>query len=106
MYRIGLTDRNGEWFDANKATVFKEKSFHNGRNFISEATGDQFRHEWLYITAGNKVVLYSFSNYQGVPESYRLINKEEAAKWFTKQGFSDEEIPEVFHEEVIKTEII
>jgi hypothetical protein len=105
MYRIGLTDRNGEWFDADKATLFKENSFHNGRNFISKATGNQFSHEWLYVTAGNKFVLNSFSDYQGVPKTYMLINKEDAAKWFTKQGFSDEEIPEVFHEEVSKTEI-
>jgi len=106
MNRIGLTNKTGEWFDADKANVFKEKSFHNGRNFVSLATGDQFRHEWLYITTGNKFVLYSFSNYQGVSETYELTNKEEAAKWFTKQGFSDEEIPEVFHEEVLKNEIV
>ena len=106
MNRIGLTDRKGKWFDGDKATRFKEDLAYDGRKFVSKATGSAFEHEWLYITTGNKFVLYSFSNYQGQPETFKLINLEDAANWFTKQEFSDEEIPEIFHEQVSKTEII
>jgi len=105
MNRIGLTDSKGEWFDADKATIFKEKTFHDGRNFVSKATDEAYMHQWLLITAQNKFVLDSYSDFGG-RQTFILINKEEAASWFTKQGFSNDEIPEVFHEEVSKTEIM
>ena len=105
MSRIGITNRNGEWFDTAKATLIKEYVYHNGRNFISRATDSQFEHEWLYITASNKYVLHCYSNYQGVPSTYEIIESEEAAKWFSKQGFSKEDIPQELLSDVNKFEI-
>ena len=105
MKRIALTDGSGMWFDSEKADCYNEETFHDGRNFISKATGSQWEHEAIYVTKSGKFILNNWSNYQGSRESYELISKTQAARWFTKQSFQDDEIPEVFQKEVNNLEI-
>jgi hypothetical protein len=106
MNRIALTDGTGQWFDADKAELYKENTFHDGRNWISKATGSQWEHEAIYVTKSGKFILNHYSNFQGSRETYELISKEDAAAWFAKQSFSDDEIPEVFRKEVAELEIL
>lgn len=105
MKRIALTNENGAWFDADKAELYKEATYHDGRNFISKATGSQWHHEAVYVTASGKFILNCWSNYQGSQETYELVSKEHAARWFAKQSFADEDIPELFREEVRSFEV-
>lgn len=98
MKRISLTDHSGNWFDADAADYYEEKTSHDGRNFISRATGGQWNHEGLYLTASGKWILNSWSNYQGSKETYEEITPEDAARWFSKQSFQEDEIPESLKE--------
>jgi hypothetical protein len=52
MSRIALTDGSGRWFSDTTAEYFKEDTYHDGRNWISKATGSQTEHEGLYRTKG------------------------------------------------------
>jgi len=105
MNRIALTDGSGKWFDSDKAECYKEDTYHDGINLISKATGSQWEHEAIYLTKGGTFILNHWSNYQGSRETYEEISKEEAARWFAKQEFSDDDIPAVFHEKVHELEI-
>lgn len=105
MKRIALTDGSGQWFDAEKAEMYKEDTFHDGKNWISKATGSQWEHEAIYVTKSGKFILNHWSDFQGSHESYEVISKEDAAAWFAKQSFSDDEIPQVFQKEVADLEI-
>jgi len=82
MKRISLTDRCGSWFDADSAQLFEEETHHNGNNWISSATGSQWHHENLYLTASGKWILNTWSNYQGTRSTYEEITELEAARWF------------------------
>lgn len=106
MKRVALTDGSGRWFDSDKAEFYKENTYHDGKNHISKATGTQWDHEAIYLTKGGTFVLNCWSNYDGSRETYYEISKKEAARWFAKQGFSDDNIPAVFHEEVYDLEIL
>jgi hypothetical protein len=86
MSRIALTDGSGRWFSDTTAEVFKEQTWHDGRNFISKATGSQWEHESIYRTKGGRFILNHWSNYQGSQETYREISNEEAAVWFSRNG--------------------
>ena len=106
MKRVAITSpKSGLWFDADKAEKFEEKSFWNGSNHVSKATGSQWEHECLFVTKSGKFILNHWSQYQGIPEKYEIISKERAARWFAKQEFEDDEIPDVFKEEVASLEI-
>ena len=105
MERIAITNGFGKWFDRERADKYSENRSWDGSNQISLATGSQWEHEAIYVTKGGVFVLNHWSNYQGSLETYKIVSKEEAAIWFAKQGFSDEEIPSVFHEKVALLEI-
>lgn len=105
MKRVALTDGSGQWFDSEKAEYYKEDSYHDGRNFISKATGSQWEHEAIYVTKSGKFILNHWSNWQGSRETYELISTEQAAEWFAKQSFQDDQIPKVFSKEVAALEI-
>ncbi len=91
MKRVAIT--NGTWFDMDKAEKFEENSYHDGNNYISKATGSQWEHQNLFLTAGGTFILNSWSNYQGKPETYQIISLEEAAEWFVVNEFQDKDIP-------------
>lgn len=84
--RIALTDGSGKWFSVETAEKFEETGEHDGRNWISNATGSQFDHENLYRTKGGKFILNHWSNWQGSHETYEEIDNEQAAVWFSKNG--------------------
>lgn len=105
MKRVALTDGSGRWFDADKAEMYEEKTFWNGSNHISKATGIQWNHEKIYITAGGKFIMYSWSDYQGSRDTVEEISDNYAAAWFAKQEFDDDDIPEVFQSGVLGLEI-
>lgn len=94
MNRINLTDENGlrtaNWFDADSTTDFKEDTYHDGNNFISHATGSQWNHEMLLITKKKRFILNRWSNYQGSPETYCIINKETAVEWMIRNNHYEE----------------
>ena len=86
MARIALTDGSGKWFSTETAECISEETFHDGRNWISKATGSQWEHESLYRTAGGKFILNHWSNYQGSRETYEEIKATQAAIWLSKNG--------------------
>jgi hypothetical protein len=87
MKRIVLTDGSGRWFDAERAEVFEEDTWWDGRNHRSRATGSQWEHEKLYRTASGRGVLHHWSQYQGVPDRWEEIDAEEAARWLSINGY-------------------
>lgn len=89
--RIALTDGSGKWFSEETADYWKEEGDHDGRNWISRATGSQFEHERLYRTKGGKFILYHWSNWQGKADTYEEISNEAAAVWFSKNGIEPHE---------------
>ena len=106
MTRVAITNGKGAWFNTDSAQKIEEESYHDGYNFISEATGSQWEHECLWITRGGKFVLNHWSQYQGGVETYKLIDKKEAAEWISKQSFEWDDIPGIFRGEVESFEII
>jgi hypothetical protein len=95
MERIKVTDYEGApagWFDPGKAYVLNEHQWHDGSNPISEATGSQFEHESLYLTASGQWVLNHWSQWQGVPETFRLINQNEAVQWLLQNQYKANEL--------------
>lgn len=108
MKRIALSEngnKTGQYFDADKAELYKEETFWNGNNHISKVTGSQWNHEALYRTASGKWVLNTYSQMQGVGETHEIITPEEATEWFVKNEYKDEEIPECLHENISSLEI-
>lgn len=89
--RQALTDSN-KWFNIEMARKFEEARYHDGQNFISQATGSQWSHEDLYYTKGGKWIKNSWSQYQGAKETWEEISKEEASSWLVKNDHDDVEI--------------
>ena len=85
MKRITLDD--GRWFDREKAHQWVEGTWHDGRNFISLATNDQWDHETLFRTTGGKWILYQWSDRQGSDESWFEIDNDRAARWLVKNKY-------------------
>lgn len=107
MRRINITE-NGlntpQWFDADSAETYKEKSTWNGSNWISNITGSQFHHEMLYKTKLGKWVLGKWSDYQGSVDSFEVITEETAMEWFIRnEGI--EHIPAELEKNITKYEI-
>lgn len=108
MTRVSIIEngeRTGRWFDIDKAEKFSEETWWNGNNWISKATGSQWEHEAIYITKGGIFILNHWSNYQGSREYYEVVSKEEAAEWFVKNEYKDDDLPEIFNEAVSGLEI-
>lgn len=85
MKRIALTDGSNTWFDAERATLYKELSRWDGNNWVSVATGSQWRHEHLYHTASGRWVLNFWSDYSGeLGDHYQKISDHEAYDWLIK----------------------
>lgn len=89
MNRIALED--GRWFDADKAETWGDDTYWDGNNHISKATGSQWSHEALYLTAGGAWVLNWWSQVQGSRETYTVIEPEEATRWLVR---NEHELPE------------
>ena len=103
MKRIAIDNQQGAWFNLDTATLYKETTHWNGNNHISNATGSQWEHEWLYRTSGGKWVLNHYSQYQGSSETYDLITAKEAAIWLVKNEYED--IPTILDPHLDDTEV-
>jgi hypothetical protein len=108
MKRVALTEngnKTGQYFDSDKAKRFDEGSFWNGNNHISKVTGSQWNHEMLYLTASGKWVRNTYSQFQGSTETYEIITPADAAEWFVKNEYKDEEIPESLKDIIANLEV-
>lgn len=79
-----ITNEHNEplaWFDESKAIRIDEDTTFDGRNQISKATGGQWDHEALYLSANGKWVLNAWSNWQGSRETYTFASDEQAYTW-------------------------
>ncbi|MDR7400504.1 MAG: hypothetical protein QN144_14505 [Armatimonadota bacterium] len=90
MRRQPLDD--GRWFDRDRAQVFREGHDWDGRNNISRATGSQWAHEELYLTANGRWVLHWWSQWVGSRPTWREISKSEAARWLIKNGYDPADV--------------
>ena len=100
MHRIAMPE--GKWFDADAAKRWEEDRYHDGNNYISCATGSQWEHQRLYLTAKGRWVLCSWSDWQGSVERHREVKRSEAALWLVR---NNEEPPESLLEALGATEI-
>ncbi len=95
MERRNITNEYGEsagWFDADAAKIWDEDRHHDGRNLISVATGSQWDHERLFLTAKGSWVLKEWSQWQGSRTTYQRISEERAAAWLVANGEADNAI--------------
>lgn len=89
MARQEIAD--GRWFDPDAARVWEEGTKFDGNNRISLATGSQWDHEQLYLTAKGHWVVNAWSQWQGTSETYRAIDPAEAAMWLVR---NEHDLPE------------
>lgn len=95
MPRVPMTDGSGSWFNPESSVLFKENTRHDGRNYISVATGSQWEHENLYYTRSGKWVLNAFSQWQGTLPTYERIQEHDAIMWLISNSHQDlDELPE------------
>lgn len=89
MTRVNVTGTNPTtrgielvgWFDPDRATEYTENTEWDGNNNVSVATGSQWRHEMLYLTAGGRWVLHTWSRWQGDTPKYEFVDDERARQW-------------------------
>ena len=93
MKRQSLND-GSEWFDIDKARQYREDTTFDGSNNISCATGSQWDHQALYLTASGRWVLNCWSQWAGTLDSWEEIDSESAVTWMIRNGHEDEEIVE------------
>jgi hypothetical protein len=83
---------DGRWFNINKAIEFEERTYFNGQNHISMATGSQWDHEALYRTVSGRWVLHrSSQKIQGYSGSWSEIDNDGAARWLAANGYEPHE---------------
>lgn len=104
MKRTAITNGHGAWFDIEKTVCYKEMTNYNGNNHISRATNSQWIHEEILITSGI-FILHHWSEAYGSSDSFDVISEQQAAQWFTSQGFNDNDIPEILMKEVKDLEL-
>lgn len=92
MARTPIAD--GGWFDIDRATRFDESTHFDGSNRISDATGSQWEHEYLYYSRAGAWILNRTSQWQGTTDTYRKIGESDAAGWLVHNGITDlEQLP-------------
>lgn len=65
----------------NAAKHWGESTRFDGRNHVSMATGSQWEHETLYLSAKGRYYIESTSQWQGSTPGARFVTNEEAARW-------------------------
>jgi hypothetical protein len=82
----------GAVFDTEKARAkWSEATDWNGSNHISRATGSQWNHEELYLSAKGRYYVVRSSNMQGSQDEMEILSKREAAAWLL---LNDHDLPE------------
>ena len=77
------------WFDDATSTRFSEDSYHDGNNFISRATGSQWEHETLHLTAGGSWIVHHTSQWQGSTDSYTEVSTADAVAWIIQNDLTE-----------------
>ncbi len=82
----------GTILDTDKAQKnWDEASDWDGKNHVSRATGSQWNHETLYISAKGRYYIVRSSQWQGSLPSAEIISNEDAARWLLN---NDHKLPE------------
>jgi len=68
-----------------------ERTEHDGRNFISVATGSQWEHETLYESRKGRFYIVHSSQWQGSRDRAEWISKRAAVAWLLA---NNREVPE------------
>ncbi len=84
MDRVLLED--GRCCDLDRCQRFEEGTYFDGRNRISRATEEQFRHEALLRTPGGRWLVERSSQWQGERSSWREVSARFAAAWLLRNG--------------------
>jgi len=87
-------------FNIDSARSFDEGLKWDGNNHISMATGSQWNHERLWLTAGGRWVQHSWSQWQGSSERWEFIDAAEAREWLIRNEHEDDVIAEATGQEV------
>jgi hypothetical protein len=74
----------------NATKIWNEDTRHDGRNYISVATGAQWSHETLYCSRKGRYWIESYSDYQGSTPHAEWISNRSAAQWLLA---NDHELP-------------
>ena len=74
----------------NAKKSWPEETYWNGSNHISKATGSQWVHETLFLSAKGRYYIVATSQWQGTPDAAHLITAEQAAAWLLR---NDHELP-------------
>lgn len=98
-------EKTGSYFNPEKAQKFEEDTFWNGHNHISKSTGSQWYHENLYLSKSGKWIIAKWSNYEGVPDVHELVDADEAARWFIRNEYEIDNIPEQLKDIVLSSEV-
>ena len=99
---VGTEDGGLRWFDTAKAKKFDESRTHAGNNWISDATGSQWAHQCLYLTAKKRWVVHSYSQWQGSKSTAAFVSPVDAGEWLVRNGYSKEACVEVGLAEVFE----
>lgn len=70
----------------NAAQSWREAKYHDGRNLISKATGDQWLHQALYRSRKGRYYVEHTSQCQGSRDYATWVSPEEAAAWLALNG--------------------
>lgn len=81
---------------ANAKQHWEEATYHDGRNLISKATGDQWLHQDLYRSRKGRYYLVHSSQWQGSKDHAEWISKRTAAAWLLA---NEHEVPADLTEE-------
>lgn len=76
---------------ANAVQSWKETTYFNGNNHISNVTGSQWAHQTLYKTRRGRYWVEHWSQWQGSTSYAEWVSGHEAARWLLVCGY---EIPE------------
>ncbi len=81
-------------FDTEKAKAsWSEASDWDGSNHISRATGSQWNHEKLFLSAKGRYYVVRSSNVQGSRDEMEILSPREAAAWLILNDYGDD-LPE------------
>lgn len=75
----------------NASQCWQEERDHNGNNYISRATKDQWTHETLFRSRRGRYYIVTDSNWQGVLDRCEWISNRRAAAWLL---LMEHELPE------------
>jgi hypothetical protein len=94
---------DGKMADTEKAREsWEEKSDFNGNNFISRATGSQWKHETLYLSAKGNYYIEHTSQWQGSMPGACFVDPCAAAQWLLNNGHELPEDLQKFEEALIE----